>query len=45
MYRIGVIGTGFIATGLVNLLNQHKDYVVSGILTRTNVDKRNRFST
>jgi len=43
MHKIGVIGTGFIAKGLVNLLNQHAAYSVSGILTRTSVSSRNDF--
>jgi len=43
MYNIGVIGTGFIARGLVRLLEQHKDYSVSYILTRTDIDSRNDF--
>jgi len=43
MYRIGVIGTGFIASGLVRLLDQHADYTVSRILTRTDAKKRTDF--
>lgn len=43
MYRIGVIGTGFIASGLVNLLKEHPQYTVSKILTRTDISQRNNF--
>ena len=41
--NIGVIGTGFIAKGLVNLLNQREAYNVTHILTRTSVATRNDF--
>ena len=43
MYRIGVIGTGFIAKGLVELLDNHQDYSICGILTRTDTLKRKDF--
>ena len=43
MYKIGVIGTGFIAKGLVRLLDQHPNFSVSGVLTRSAIDKRNDF--
>ena len=43
MHNIGVIGTGFIARGLVRLLDQHQDYCVAGILTRTQVGSRSDF--
>jgi len=43
MYNIGVIGTGFIARGLVRLLEQHKDYNISWILTRTDINNRPNF--
>ena len=43
MYRIGVVGTGFIAKGLVDLLTSHKDYMLSGVLTRTNIRERSDF--
>jgi predicted homoserine dehydrogenase-like protein len=43
MYKIGVIGTGFIARGLVELLDNHKDYTISAILTRTDPLKREDF--
>lgn len=43
-YKIGIIGSGFIANGLSNLLFKHPSYRVSGILTRTDIDKRNDFS-
>ncbi len=43
MKNIGVIGTGFIARGLVNLLNNSREYKLSGILTRTDVSTRTDF--
>jgi len=43
MYKIGVIGTGFISRGLVRLLDQHKSYTISGILTRTDTLERADF--
>jgi predicted homoserine dehydrogenase-like protein len=43
MHRIGVVGTGFIAKGLVDLLTSHKDYMLSGVLTRTNIRERSDF--
>ena len=43
MYKISVIGTGFIAKGLVRLLDQHPKFSVSGVLTRSAIDKRNDF--
>ena len=43
MKNIGVIGTGFIARGLVNLLNNSKEYNLSGILTRTDTSTRTDF--
>lgn len=43
MYHIGVVGTGFIARGLVDLLTSHKGYSVSGVLTRTDISKRDDF--
>jgi len=42
-HKIGVIGSGFIAQGLVELLANHKDYELSGILTRTDIHKRTDF--
>jgi len=42
--RISVIGSGFIATGLVNLLKNHPDYKLSKVLTRTDISKRDDFS-
>jgi len=41
--RISVIGSGFIATGLVNLLKSHPDYKLSKILTRTDISRRGDF--
>jgi dTDP-4-dehydrorhamnose reductase len=42
-YQIGVVGSGFIASGLVKLLLQHPLYNVSGVLTRSDLSKRNDF--
>ncbi len=41
--RISVIGSGFIATGLVNLLKNHPNYRLSKVLTRTDISKRGDF--
>lgn len=41
--RISVIGSGFIAKGLINLLRTHFDYKLSYILTRTDISKREDF--
>jgi len=43
-HKIGIIGSGFIASGLAKLLTQHKDYEISGILTRSDVHKRSDFA-
>ena len=43
-HKIGIIGSGFIASGLAKLLTQHKDYKIAGILTRSDVHKRNDFA-
>ena len=43
MKRIGIIGTGFIATGLFNLLEKSKEYSVSKVLTRTKINLRTDF--
>ena len=43
MKNIGVIGTGFIARGLVNLINENNEYNLSAILTRTDPAKRTDF--
>ena len=43
-YKIGIIGSGFIASGLAKLLTQHKNYDISGILTRSDVRKRSDFA-
>ena len=43
-HKIGIIGSGFIASGLAKLLTQHKDYDISGILTRSDVYKRDDFT-
>ena len=36
--QIGIIGTGFIATGLMRAIEQQPDMVVSSILTRRDVN-------
>jgi|GEM_PF-11374 len=41
--RISVIGSGFIAKGLINLLRTHFDYKLSYILTRTDITQREDF--
>lgn len=41
--RIGVIGSGFLAKGLVMALEEQQDLLVSKVLTRTNVQKRTDF--
>lgn len=41
--RIGVVGTGFIAAGLVMALEEHQDLAVSKVLTRTNIGQRTDF--
>lgn len=43
MHKIGVIGTGFIAKGLVHLLAHHNTFELTGILTRTDISKRQDF--
>ncbi len=43
MKSIGIIGTGFIAKGLVNLISNHQEYQLSAILTRTEISTRNEF--
>ncbi len=42
-YKIGVIGSGFIASGLANLLEQHPDYILQKVLTRSDISKREDF--
>lgn len=42
-YKIGIIGSGFIASGLAKLLMQHSEYKISAILTRSNVSERKDF--
>lgn len=37
-YRIGIIGTGFIARGLVLSLKQHPQLEISGVVTRRPID-------
>ncbi len=43
MKNIGIIGTGFIAKGLVNLISEHHEYQLSAILTRTDLSTRSEF--
>ena len=43
VYRIGIIGSGFIASGLTKLLMQHKEYTVSAVLTRSKVSQRSSY--
>ncbi len=40
MYKIGVIGSGFIAKGLINLLDKSENYEITAILTRTKIADR-----
>ena len=42
--QIGIIGSGFIASGLAKLLSQHPEYDISAILTRSDVTKRSDFA-
>jgi len=42
-YKIGIIGSGFIANGLAKLLLQHPSYILSKVLTRTDIAKRKDF--
>ncbi|RUM69247.1 MAG: dTDP-4-dehydrorhamnose reductase [Sulfurovum sp.] len=42
-HKIGIIGSGFIATGLANQLMQNPEYEVAGILTRTDINARKDF--
>ncbi len=42
--KIGIIGSGFIASGLAKLLTQHDAYDISYILTRSDIDKRDNFA-
>ncbi len=41
MKKIGVIGSGFIAQGLINLLDSNEKYQLTKILTRSDIEKRN----
>lgn len=43
MSRISVIGSGFIAKGFINLLDDHPNYILEKILTRTGIEKRSDF--
>ena len=42
-YKIGIIGSGFIAKGLAKLLEQHDSYTLQKVLTRSNINKRDDF--
>lgn len=42
-YKIGIIGSGFIANGLAKLLLQHPDYTLQHVLTRSDISKRDDF--
>ncbi len=42
-YKIGIIGSGFIANGLAKLLLQHPDYELEAVLTRSDPQKRSDF--
>ncbi len=42
-YKIGIIGSGFIANGLAKLLLQHPDYELKAVLTRSDLSKRSDF--
>ena len=42
-YKIGIIGSGFIANGLAKLLLQHPDYELAYVLTRSDTSQRNDF--
>ena len=42
-YKIGIIGSGFIANGLAKLLLQHPDYELEAVLTRSDPSKRTDF--
>jgi len=43
MSKISVIGSGFIATGLVKLLKDHPTHILEKILTRSDIQKRSDF--
>ncbi len=43
MKKIGVIGSGFIAKGLLDLINSKKEYAISNILTRAKIQERDKF--
>ena len=42
-YKIGIIGSGFIASGLAKLLEQHPSYILERVLTRSDITKRDDF--
>ena len=42
--RIGIVGTGFVAKGLLVCLEDQPDLVVSKVLTRTDINTRSDFS-
>lgn len=41
--RIGIVGTGFIATGLFNTINNSEDFIVLKLLTRRSVNSITKF--
>ncbi len=43
MVKIGIIGTGFIAKGLLDLIISKGEHQISNILTRSNIDTREDF--
>ena len=38
--KIGVVGTGFIAQGLINAIEKQSDLVVSRVLTRRKIEEK-----
>lgn len=43
MKRIGIVGSGFIAKGLTNLLLDQKEFLVSSVLTKSDTSQRDDF--
>jgi predicted dinucleotide-utilizing enzyme len=41
--RVGIVGTGYIARGLVMALEQQHDFILSKVLTRTAIGRRTDF--
>jgi len=42
-HKIGIIGSGFIANGLARLLEQHPEFILQKVLTRSDISKRDDF--